>query len=205
MDQTVTDLFANKLAVLGFAFPEGGAKPSEAQMRKFERRFDLNLPADYRSFLVRFGGVCGTAVCLMVEPTPFGTSTIIEQFFGFQDDEIAEATDLIEGSPEFIALGSEPLGRMFWLCCAEPYVSHVFLHDHYGRSSWSDEDFFKWPHLAPEIHHYLGLRREGRLPKKPQGFENVYLVARSFTGFIESLQPYNADAEPEAAPDHGGE
>jgi len=48
---------------------------------------------------------------------------------------------------------------------------------------------------APEIHHYLALRREGKLPKKPEGFEDVYLVARSFAGFIDSLQPYNEAAE----------
>jgi hypothetical protein len=65
------------------------------------------------------------------------------------------------------------------------------VRDHYGRSSWSDEDFFKWPHLAAEIRHYLDLRREGKLPKKPEGFEDVYLVARSFTVFIDSLQPYS--------------
>lgn len=140
----------------------------------------------------------------MVELTPFGTTTVVDGFYGFQDDEIGDTTDLIEGAPEIIALGSEPLGRMFWLFCAEPYACHVFVRDHYGRSSWSDEDFFKWPDLAPEIRHYLDLRREGKLPKKPEGFEDVYLVARSFTGFIESLQPYNDAADSGAAPDRGG-
>jgi hypothetical protein len=98
-------------------------------------------------------------------------------------------TDEIEGAPEIIALGSEPLGRMLWLFCAEPYVGHVFVRDQYGRSAWSDEQFFKWPNLAPEIHHYLELRREGKLPKKAAGFEDVYLVSRSFTEFVKSLQP----------------
>src|SRR5262245_52896043 len=188
------DLFSDKLARLRFALPEGHTPPSEELVREFERRFDLNLPADFRSFLIRHGGVRGTAVGPMVEPTPFGTSTCIDGFYGFEDDEIGEMTELIEGAPEVIALGSEPLGRMFWLFCAQPYVGHVFVRDHYGRSSWSDEDFLKWPDLAPEIRHYLDLRREGKLPKKPEGFEDVYLVARSFTDFIASLQPDN-DAE----------
>jgi hypothetical protein len=162
------------------------------------------LPADFRSFLARHGGVNGTAICPMIEPTPFGTSTIITEFYGFHDDEIGDTTDLIEGAPEIIALGSEGLGRMFWLFCAEPYVGHVFVRDHCGRSSWSDEDFFKWPHLTPEIRHYLDLRREGKLPKKPEGFEDVYLVARSFTEFMDSLQPYIDAAEQDAAPGRGG-
>ena len=191
----MADIFADKLAMLGFALPEGGCPPSEMLVREFERRFDLKLPVDFRSFLVRHGGVRGMAVCPMIEPTPFGSFTCIDGFFGFENDKIGDATELIEGTPEIIAMGTEPLGRMFWLFCAESYVGHVFVYDHYGRSSWSDEDFFKWPHLASEIRHYLDLRREGRLPEKPEGFEDVYLVARSFTGFMESLRPYYEAAE----------
>ena len=85
---------------------------------------------------------------------------------------------------------------MFWLFCAEPYVGHVFVRGHYGRSSWSDDQFFKWPHLAPEIRYYLDLRRQGKLPKKLEGFEDVFLAARSFTNFIRSLQPHVQAAEP---------
>jgi hypothetical protein len=147
----MADAFAEKLAALRFLLPEGYTPPSEKLVRAFEDRFGLNLPADFRRFLGRHGGVRGTAVGPMIEPTPFGTSTTIIEFYGFQDNEIGDATDLIEGAPDIIALGSEVLGRTFWLFCAEPYFGHVFVRDHYGRSSWSDEDFFKWPHLAPEI------------------------------------------------------
>ena len=190
----MAESFVGKLAAVGFGLPEGHTRPSEKLVHEFESRFGLSLPADFRSFLACHGGVQGTAVCPMIEPTPFGSSTIITGFFGFHEDEIGEMTELIEGAPEIIALGSECLGRMFWLFCAEPYVGHVFVRDHYGRSSWSDEDFSKWPHLAPEIRQYLYLRREGRLPKKPEGFEDIYLVARSFKAFIDSLQPYNEAA-----------
>lgn len=188
----MADAVADKLAALGFALPEGHTPPSEGLVRKFEARFGLDLPADFRAFLVRHGGVAGTAVCPMAEqPTPFGNSAAICWFYGFHNDQIGDATDSIEGAPDIIALGDNPLGRMFWLFCAEPYVGHVFLHDHQGRSGWSDEDFLKWPHLAPEIRHYLDLRREGRLPAKPEGFEDIYLVARSFTDFLDGLQPHN--------------
>ena len=35
-----------------------------------------------------------------------------------------DTTNLIEGAPEIIALGSEGLGRMCWLFCAEPQRPH---------------------------------------------------------------------------------
>lgn len=185
----MADFFADRLAALGFTLPEGHTPPSERMVRAFERRFCLRLPADYRQFLVRHGGVRGEADCPMIEPTPFGTTTCIDGFHGFHDDEIAETTESIDAAPQIVSLGSEPLGRMFWLFCEEPHVGHVFIHDHYSRSSWSDEDFLKWPQLAPEIRHYLDLRRRDLLPRKPPGFEDVYLVARSFTEFVERLQP----------------
>lgn len=186
------DTFAAKLAALGFGLPPGSRAPSAARVRKFEKRFGLDLPADFRAFLGRHGGYHGIAACPMLEPTPFGTSVYIDHFYGFEDDGIVETTDLIDGAPDVSALGYEPLGRMFWLFCSDPFRGHVFIRDHYGRSSWSDDDFFKWPNLAPEIHHYLDLRRTGRLPVKPAGFEDVYLVARSFTDFIDRLEPFRA-------------
>jgi hypothetical protein len=190
----LADFFSDKLASLGFTLPAGHTPPSEKLVSKFERRFSLTLPADFRAFLVRHGGIRGIARCPMIEPTPFGDSTCIDGFYGFEKDEIIRSTVLIEGAPEVIALGIEPLGRMFWLFCAAPYFGHVFICDHYGRSSWSDEDFFKWPDLAPEIRHYLDLRRANRLPRKPEGFEDVYLVARSFTEFVSQLSPYDETA-----------
>lgn len=190
----MSDFFADKLASLGFRLPEGKTLPSEKLVSRFEKRFALKLPADFRAFLAKHGGVRGIADCPMIEPTPFGTCTCIEGFYGFHEDEIAETTKLIDGAPDLVALGIEPMGRMFWLWCTKPYVGHVFIRDHYGRSAWSDEEFLKWPHLAPEIRHYLDLRRERRLPKKPKGFEDVYLVSRTFTEFIEQLRPSAEDA-----------
>src|SRR5262245_54689662 len=165
----MADRFSEKLSTLGFKLSKGSKPPSEQLVREFERRFKLHLPADYREFLVNHGGVCQDARCPIIEPTPFGTSTVITGFYGFQDDEISAATDLIDGAPEIIAIGSEGLGRMFWLSCVEPEFGHVLVHDHYGRSSWPDEEFLRWPHLAPEIHDYLRLRRENKLPKKLPG------------------------------------
>mgnify|MGYP002780517181 FL=1 len=189
----MADVFADKLAALGFSLPAGDRAPTEALVRQFERRFRLNLPADFGSFLAHHGGKVGTAACPMSEPTPFGSSTRILGFYGFQDDEIGRTTALIEGAPDIIALGPECLSRMFWLHCTAPYAGHVVVYDHSRRASWSDEDFFKWPHLAPEIRHYLDLRRAGKLPRKPKGYEHVYLVARSFTAFVASLQPVSEE------------
>jgi len=53
-----------------------------------------------------------------------------------------------------------------------------------------------YPNLAPEIVHYLNLRKMGELPVKPVGYEHVYRLAKSFTEFVEGLLP---------EPDNSGE
>lgn len=186
----MADFFAERMGRLGFSLPEGDTPPSEELVREFEGRFDLELPRDFRAFLARFGGCKGTAHVPMLEPTPFGRECGFVGFYGFHEDEIGDATDLIEGAPDVIALGGEPMGKMFWLHCSEPYAGHVWVHDHQGRSAWSDADFLQWfPNLHPDIRAYLDLRKGGRLPKKPRGFEHVYLAAHSFTEFLERLHP----------------
>ncbi|QDU20746.1 SMI1/KNR4 family protein [Urbifossiella limnaea] len=182
-----------RLRELGFALPAEAVTPTLGLVRGYEEQFGLTLPKDYRTFLSKHAGVRGLASCPLLEPTPFGNAECIDYFFGFEPDGLADATELIEGAPDVVALGYTPLGRMFWLFCAEPYRGHVFVHDHYGRSAWPDDEFRKWPNLAPEIHHYLDLRRTGRLPPKPPGFENLYLAARSFTEFVERLEPYRSE------------
>jgi hypothetical protein len=81
------------------------------------------------------------------------------------------------------------MGDMFWLKCSGPDRGHVYLHDKEGRSAWPDEMFRQsFPNLSPKIEHYLALRKEGKMPKKPKGYDHVYRLARSFTEFVECLE-----------------
>jgi hypothetical protein len=53
--------------------------------------------------------------------------------------------------------------------------------------------------LHPEIKHFLEMRRLGKLPKKPPGYENFYRVAATFDDFLQSCQP--PTEQPAAPPD----
>src|SRR5689334_3044825 len=118
---------------LGFELPEWCLPPSKKLVAQFERQFSVSLPPDYRGFLVRHGGVTGSAACPFQEPTPLGTSTSIENFYGFtsgdRHDNIGEATKLIGGAPDVIAIGDNTGGAMFWLKCTGRDAGFVYLHD----------------------------------------------------------------------------
>lgn len=186
--------FTAKLDGLGFSLPEWCIPPVEELVEAYEQRFNLNLPDDYREFLVHHGGIIGTGVCPFQEPTPCGSTTIIDRFYGFTSpervDNVVSATELIDGWPTVVAIGDNLLGAMFWLICAGAKAGQVVMHDREGRSAWSDEMFrHMYPNLAQEIKDYLAARKKGRLPAKPKGYEHVYRLAPSFTEFINCLRP----------------
>ena len=81
------------------------------------------------------------------------------------------------------------MGQEFWLKCLGWDAGHVYMYDNQGRSAWPDEMFYKmFSNLHPEIKNYLALRKDGKLPKKPRGYEHVYLLAKSFGEFIDFLE-----------------
>ena len=189
----VNDLFASKLAALGMERPKWCIAPSEKLVRNFKKRFSVVLPADYRQFLVHHGGVFGSATCSFQEPTPCGTKTCINCFYGFtskdRTENVVDATELIEGAPDVVAIGDNQMGAMFWLMCTGQNAGCVYMHDQEQRSEWPDEQFAEWfPSLSSDIKEYLELRKQGKLPKKPTGFEHVYLLSKTFTEFIDSLE-----------------
>jgi hypothetical protein len=188
------DTFASKLDDLGFELPQWCVPPTELLVRGFEARFSLRLPVDYRAFLLRHGGVIGSAICGFQEPTPCGPSTYIESFYGFtlpnRRGNVMDRTELIRGAPDVIAVGDNLMGGMFWLKCTGKDAGHVYMHDHEGRFAWPDPIFSeRFPNLSPEIKQYLKQRKQGKLPAKPKGYEHVYRLAKSFTEFIDRLEP----------------
>jgi SMI1 / KNR4 family (SUKH-1) len=189
----VPSRFAAKLESLGFSLPGWCLPPTEQLVREYETRLGLTLPADYREFLVHHGGVDGSATCAFQEPTPCGDVTCIDTFCGFtrgdRHDNVAQATELIDGAPDVVAIADNLMGAMFWLKCSGPDRDYVYMHDPEGRSAWSDQMFYDWyPSVHPTIKEYLAMRKRGELPKKPKGYHHVYRVAKSFTEFVDRLE-----------------
>jgi SMI1 / KNR4 family (SUKH-1) len=189
----MADAIAAKMDETGFELPEWAVAPNETLVREFEDKFGLSLPEEYREFLVKHGGKFGGANCQFLEPTPCGKDTMIDCFYGFtkadRSDNVTDATALIDGAPDVIAIGDNMMGAMFWLKCTGKDAGHVYMHDHQRRSGWADEQFMRmFPDLHPDIQEYLRLRKEGKLPEKPEGYEHVYRLSTSFTEFVLSLE-----------------
>ena len=191
-----TDSFAAKLDSLDYVMPDWCLKPSEKRVAAYEAQFNLHLPADYRDFLVRFGGIKGESVCAFEEPTPYGPQACIEDFYGFMPADrrsldVRWTTEMIDRFPDVVAIAQGGMGTMIWLKCTGGDIGSVYMHDVEQRALWPDKMFHdQFEALSPDIIKYLDLRRRGKLPSKPQGYENVYSIATSFSQFIDKLQAF---------------
>jgi hypothetical protein len=192
----VNDPFAKKLKDLGFELPDWCEPPSEELVAQFEKRFSVSLPPDYREFLLRHAGEVSysNVVCPVQERTPFGSEACIDSFYGFgppeRADNITEATEVMDGAPSIIMIGGDLMGNLVALKCDGGDTGCVYFFDHEGRSEWTDEMFHEmFRNLAEEVKQYLQLRKQNELPRKPRGYEHFYLLARSFTEFMDALEP----------------
>ncbi|MBX9622943.1 MAG: SMI1/KNR4 family protein [Gemmataceae bacterium] len=195
------DVIRAKLEALGYAPADWQLPVTEEFVAGFERDYGLRLPAEYRAFLLAFGGWNGSATCDFLEqPTPNGTGAWVDLFYGRMAPErevydIRWATDSVGGAPAFVAVASGGMnGCMIAVRCGGPDDGHVYHFDRDQRSLWPDDEFRRmFPALDPSIEEWLERRRAGQLPPKPEGYESLYLLARGFNEFIDRLQPTDLD------------
>jgi SMI1/KNR4 family protein SUKH-1 len=185
---------SEKLRRAGVEIPKWCIPPSEVLVSEFEREFCVTLPADYRAFLLEHGGCALNASVPFQEPTPVGDSAAVNYFFGFMpadrsSKDVRWNTRLIEGAPDIVAIAGDLMGGMMWLRCTGDATGAVYYHDGEQRSTWPDSTFrARFASLHPSLEAFLALRRNGGLRTKPKGYENVYLIARSFSEFLDALE-----------------
>ena len=193
----MTEALRSKLKTLGYEPAEWQLPVAEGFVADFERTHELTLPAEYRAFLLEFGGCTGSATCDFLEPyTPLGDGAWIDQFYGhtvpeFEVYDIRWATRSLGAGPPFVTVaGGGMNGCVVVLRCGGPDDGHVYFFDADQRSLWTDKQFRDmFPGLADNIKEYLKLRRAKKLPAKPEGYESLYLLARGFNEFVERLKP----------------
>jgi tetratricopeptide (TPR) repeat protein len=175
-----------------FSIAELGCSPPtqavDCDVEAVERAVGVRLPDGYRKFLERFGGWWGDLVCACQEPTPFGQDHCIA---GFCD--AGGVLNLLESRvtpPNIISFGYGHFEKYTCLSVAGIDRGVVYAADGEARSSWSDEEFHqRFNGMADSIRDFLRLRREGKLRKKPPGYENLYLLAQDFDEFLSSCRP----------------
>lgn len=198
----VKDTIRARLTALGYEPAEWQLPVTKSFITDFERQYQLKLPAEYRTFLLGFGGWTGCATCDFLEQsTPCGKGAMIDLFYGHMPSErevydIRWATEFLGAGPHFVTVAAGGMdGCVVVVRCGGPDDGHVYFLDADQRSLWTDKQFRDmFPGLADSIKEYLKLRKAKKLPPKPDGYESLYLLARGFNEFVERLQPVDWDS-----------
>jgi hypothetical protein len=151
--------------------PYGPATPE--QVAAFEARIGHPLPGDYRAFLLTLNGGQPERPVFAIPPD---NSDLVRYFPGLHDGpyyhnlEYPQRTyrDQNRMPPELVPIASDPFGNWVCLGVAGEHLGRVYFWNHEREA---DED-------------------------EPPTWDNLRLLAGSFTEFVAGLQPYEPEAEP---------
>lgn len=178
---------------------------SDAAIERFEGQIGGRLPSDYRAFLQTYGGfrsedggvwperprICCLftrgLVCPCVEPTPFGGWHSVVWFLPL--DHVERLRDLSAIIPaDMIPIAEGESSACTCLSFKGDNAGSVYSLDVEFRNRWPDDRFYQYPNLHPDIAEWVRKRRDGQLPRKKPGYEHFYLIADSFTAFMDRLE-----------------
>jgi hypothetical protein len=171
---------------LGFQTPAEHQLPGEARVLNLEEQLGAALPADYRAFLLRYGGLTAQLEVPVTEPNPKGDTHLISRFTTLTDDpESCDdiryffASFLVPRNMIYIASGDFDHGTC--LSFAGIDKGSIYYLDE-GQLAFADESHGLSE--MPTVKEFLRLRDSGELAPKPPGYECLYHIADSFTEFI---------------------
>jgi hypothetical protein len=173
--------------------------PAEAVSR-FECSIGAVLPADYRTFLVTFGGqkIAPALRFEIVEVTPWSRTGRVSRFFGLTRDPIldieAAAQHYVGRIPdETIPIGADPADNLVLLGVEGMVRDQVMFWDHEHRelSRSVAEMAADLEAEGEDLRHMdvdaLIRRWRQRFDPKRFGYDNVYRVGPSFADWLSHL------------------
>jgi hypothetical protein len=145
----------------------------------------VQLPPDYRSFLLQVGGgYLKDVIVPCTVPTPFGKH-ILTCLHSVKD--VVSLLDSAKAPRNLVCISFGHFGMTACLSVAGIDHGQVFSLDTEMRFFWDNETLAKLPHLDPSIKEFFRLRDADQLPERPWGYENCYHMADSFSEFLNKM------------------
>ena len=203
LEQMMTNLINEKIKILGGMEKLRGEGKilSNDVIKEFESATSLTLPEDYKYFLKIYGDAyfneyvvyspkSETAIYVHDEvdelPNYWFKGSSVGSFHGLHVDDEDEELELMtwfkcykERMPErFLAIADDGMGNQVCMSLAEVDYGKVYWWDH--ENEWDAEGYEE---------------DTGKAMPDEAKYQNVYLLAESFTEFIQGLTIYEDDED----------
>ncbi|MBL9171886.1 MAG: SMI1/KNR4 family protein [Verrucomicrobiales bacterium] len=168
--------------------PPEHERPSEERVRQLEAAIGASLPADYRAFLLEYGGSEVPFQAPVGEPSPFGDTFTQTRFHSLYSDPEAGCdirrylrSQIVPRN--MIVIASGDFGQATCLSFAGVDKGAVFFFDEH-QMAFADESHMYY-RLFESVREFLSLRDREELGVKPPGYDHCYESAPSFTEFLK--------------------
>ncbi|SDX96800.1 SMI1/KNR4 family protein [Thermoactinomyces sp. DSM 45892] len=133
-------------------------KLSIDEITQFEKKNDLQLPDQYKDFLLRWNGVAYTEPNLFFISKEQGPS-VLNGLHGIGDmyDNLQDSLDIFDDDrlpSGFISIGFDPAGNQIVLGTKVPYYDHIYFWDHEEEAE-DESDMSNMYFLANNIFDFL--------------------------------------------------
>lgn len=172
--------YQKKMELLRFHYVRKGKRNQSTMedIKQMENELSYTLPTDYVDFLLNYGGCAFSDVTYpLIDPCPIGDRQLLSICFGILP---GDTYDLINNyhtfkeriPPNFLPIACDGMGNLVCLSINGNDKGNVYF----------------WQHDAEELID----------DNEHQGYaEDIYLAAKSFDEFIDSLEIYIDDEEEE--------
>lgn len=172
------NVFLEKMRSLNFCFvrQQGFQSPTQEEIKQIEEAISRSFPADYINFLINFGGSAfeGYVDFCFLDKYSHDERGLLSVFFGVRP---GDGYDLMRNyetyreriPPNFLPIADDPGGNLICLSIDGDDKGSVYFWDHNEEEIPSDGEV--------------------------AGYSNVYLLARTFSEFINSLQKVEDEEE----------
>jgi hypothetical protein len=170
LSSTPLGILPRQLMIIEILNPRPYGSLSENRLCEFEHDFGLELPSDYRAFLLEFNGGSPNPSFFWIVKSSDGSS--VHQLYGLHDGPPPYSIQTYAGKERYgipsgmLKIGDDGVGNSICIGVSESIEGKIYFLDH-------------------ELHPN----------NEPESMEGITRLAESFDSFLAILQPSPEDAQ----------
>ncbi len=149
-----------KTAVISMQSIENAPVLTDDGLKAFEQKHSVQLPKNYRDFLLSSNGAFPSPNCVTFEEDERITASDVFCFFAIGDERPGLSLDwhydtFKDRIPKStVPIGRDSSGNLWLLSLRSDDAGSIFFWDHGSYDTFDETDLSNWPKVAPSFHEF---------------------------------------------------